>query len=393
MVSQVFGHVVGVDTHAKTHTLVAIDQLGARHGIAQTFPTNPAGLKRAQAWIERETTVPVLVAMEGTGSYGAQFCDLLVASGVRVSETKPPKRGVRRAGKFDPIDAEHAARYALALPVEQLITPRDHAGDHAALTVLLTARAALKRSRGSSINRLTALLRGFGFGLDVRTSLTDEQISQVAAWRAHRTDDAGMVTIRAEATREAQDILRRSVELKANEKGLLKHVSALAPRLLAEHGVGPYVAAQLVVSWSHKGRIRSEAAFARFAGAAPIPASSGNTTRHRLHRGGDRQLSNALYVTAFYRYHHDPVAYFAKKTQEGQTRKEIIRSLKLLHRPPPLSRPGEPHRLASDTRHPSPEPPTQRVEPSSTAHPATLTRPKTISELGHQSGKDLRPYA
>ena len=351
MVSQVFRHVVGVDTHAKTHTLVAIDQLGARHSTAQTFPTNPGGLKRAKAWIERETTAPVLVAMEGTGSYGAQFCDLLIAAGMRVSETKPPKRGVRRAGKSDPIDAEHAARYALALPVEQLITPRNHAGDHAALTVLLTARAALKRSRGSSINRLTALLRGFGFGLDVRTSITDEQISQVAAWRAHRTDDAGMVTIRAEATREAQDILRRSVELKTNEKGLLKHVTALAPRLLAEHGVGPYVAAQLIVSWSHKGRIRSEAAFARFAGVAPIPASSGNTTRHRLHRGGDRQLNNALYVTAFYRYHHDPatVAYVTKKTQEGQTRKEIIRSLKRYIARRPLSRPRKPHRLGRDT--------------------------------------------
>ena len=330
MVSQVFHHVVGVDTHAKTHTLVALDHLGARQGVAQTFPTPPAGLKRAHAWIERETTAPVLVAMEGTGSYGAQVCDLLIASGVRVSETKPPKRGVRRAGKTDPIDAEHAARYALALPVAELITPRDHAGDHAALTVLLTARTAINRSRGSSVNRLTALLRGFGFGLDVRKSLTDEQISEVAAWRAHRTDDVGMATIRAEATREAQDILRRGVELKANHKGLLKHVTALAPRLLAEFGVGPFVAAQLIVSWSHKGRIRSEAAFARFAGVAPIPASSGNTTRHRLHRGGDRALNSALYVTANFRYNHDPAtaAYVEKRTQQGQTRKEILRSLK-----------------------------------------------------------------
>ena len=330
MVSQVFHHVVGVDTHAKSHTLVAVDHLGVKQGTAQTFPTTPAGLKRAHAWIERETTAPVLVAMEGTGSYGAQFSDLLTAAGVRVSETKPPKRGVRRAGKTDPIDAEHAARYALALPVEELITPRSHVGNHAALTVLLTARAAIKRTRGSSINRLTALLRGFNFDLDVRNSLTDEQISEVAAWRAHPTDDDGMATIRAEATREAQDILHREGELKANHKGLQKHVTVIAPRLLAEFGVGPYVAAQLIVSWSHKGRIRSEAAFARFAGVAPIPASSGNTTRHRLHRGGDRALNNALYVTAFYRYHHDPdtAAYVQKRTLAGQTRTEILRSLK-----------------------------------------------------------------
>jgi transposase len=294
------------------------------------FPTTAAGLKRASAWIGRETSGPVLVAMEGTGSYGAQFCDLLLAAGLQVSETKPPKRGVRRAGKSDPIDAEHAARYALALPVENLITPRTHAGDQAALTVLLTARAALKTSRSSALNRLTALLRGHEFAMDVRQALTDTQLGQVAAWHAHPTDTSGMATIRAEAIREAQDVARRSHELKENEKGLLKHVTALAPRLLSEYGVGPYVAAQLLVSWSHKGRIRSEAAFARFAGVAPIPASSGNTTRYRLHRGGDRALNNALYVTAFYRYHHDPdtIAYVARKTSEGHTRKEILRNLK-----------------------------------------------------------------
>ncbi|MBB5642284.1 transposase [Cryobacterium roopkundense] len=330
MVSQQFSYVIGVDTHAKTHTLVALDHLGGKHGTAQTFPTTPPGLKRAQAWIERETTGPVLVAMEGTGSYGAQFCDLLTAAGVRVTETKPPKRGVRRAGKTDPIDAEHAARYALALPMEHLITPRNHAGHHAALTVLLTARAALKKAHSASNNRLTALLRGYGFGLDVRLALTAEQVKVVAAWRAHRNDDVGMVTIRAEAAREAREILSRQAELTANEKGLLKHVKALAPYLLLEHGVGAIVAAQLIVSWSHQGRIRSEAAFARFAGIAPIPASSGNTIRYRLHRGGDRALNTAIWVTTFYRYHHDPAtaAYVEKRTKEGKTPKEIQRVLK-----------------------------------------------------------------
>lgn len=330
IVPQHFSHVIGVDTHAKTHTLVALDRLGVMHRPPQTFPTNSAGLKRAHAWITRETTGPVLVAMEGTGSYGAQFCDLLTHAGVRVTETKPPKHGVRRAGKSDPIDAEHAARYALALPLERLITPRNHAGSHAALTVLLTARTALKKNRSAANNRLTALLRGYGFGLDVRLALTDAQVTLVATWRVHRSDTIGMATIRAEATREAQDILRRDSEITANEKGLRQHAMILAPELLAEHGVGPFVAAQLIVAWSHRGRIRSEAAFARFAGIAPIPASSGNTTRHRLHRGGDRALNNALWVTAFYRYHHDPAtaAYVVRKTAEGKTPREIQRLLK-----------------------------------------------------------------
>ena len=330
IVPQHFSHVIGVDTHAKTHTLVILDHLGIRHRPPQTFPTSPAGLKRAHAWIQRETTGPILVAMEGTGSYGAQFCDLLTTAGIRVTETKPPKHGVRRAGKSDPIDAEHAARHALTLPIDRLITPRNHAGSHAALTVLLTARAALKKSRSAANNRLTALLRGYGFGLDVRKALTEEQLRLVAGWRAHPTDDLGMATIRAEATREAQDIHRRDGELKANEKGLLQHAKLLAPQLLAELGVGPVVAAQLIVSWSHSGRIRSEAAFARFAGIAPIPASSGNTTRHRYHRGGDRALNNAIWVTAFHRFHHDPrtAAYVAKKSAEGKTQIEIQRLLK-----------------------------------------------------------------
>lgn len=330
IVPQHFSHVIGVDTHAKTHTLVALNHLGGRHRPPQTFPTSPAGLKRAQAWIQRETTGEVLVAMEGTGSYGAPFCDLLTKAGIRVAETKPPKHGVRRAGKSDPIDAEHAARYALSLPVDRLITPRNHAGSHAALTVLLTARTALKKTRSGSNNRLTALLRGYGFGLDVRLALTDEQVRTVANWRQRPSDDLGMATIRAEATREANEILRRDKELKANEKGLKQHAKLLAPELLAELGVGPFVAAQLIVAWSHPGRIRSEAAFARFAGIAPIPASSGNTTRHRYHKGGDRAVNNAIWVTAFYRYHHDPktAAYVAKRTADGKTPLEIQRLLK-----------------------------------------------------------------
>jgi transposase len=329
IVSQAFDHVIGVDTHAKTHTLVVLDSHGVRQA-GDTFPTSPAGLKRAHAWMLRHAPGRILTAMEGTASYGAQFNDLLAREGIAVAETRPPKRGVRRVGKTDQIDAELAARHALALPIERVITPRTHSGDHAALSVLLTARNAISTARTATINQLTALLRGHWLGIDARRPVTQSQITQIGQWRTHPSDDAGTATIREEATLEAQEIIRRDGELTHNEAGLRKNVKVIAAWLLDEPGVGPFVAAELIVTWSHKGRIHGEAAFARFAGVAPIPASSGNTTRYRLHRGGDRQLNRALWVTAFNRYHHDPetMKYVAKKTKEGKTRNEILRCLK-----------------------------------------------------------------
>jgi transposase len=329
IVSQEFDHVIGVDTHAKTHTLVVLDCHGAKQA-GDTFPTSPAGLKRAHAWIVRNAPGRILVAMEGTASYGAQFSDLLTREGIVINETRPPKRGIRRVGKTDQIDAELAARHALALPIERVVTPRTHTGDHAALSVLLTARNAISAIRTATVNQLTALLRSYALGIDARKALTPAQILIVSQWRAHSSDDSGTATIRAEAIREGQEILRRDSELKHNERGLVQHVKSIAAWLLEEPGVGPFVAAQLIVAWSHKGRIHGEAAFARFAGVAPIPASSGNTTRYRLHRGGDRQLNRALWVTAFNRSYNDPrtLEFVAKKTAEGKTREEILRCLK-----------------------------------------------------------------
>jgi transposase len=102
------------------------------------------------------------------------------------------------------------------------------------------------------------------------------------------------------------------------------------PALLDEAGVGPVVAAQLIVPWSHQGRLRSEACFARLAGVAPVPASSGQTQRHRLSRGGDRQLNRALHTIALHRRQHDPRTkdYIAKRIAEGKSRRETTRLLK-----------------------------------------------------------------
>jgi transposase len=121
-----------------------------------------------------------------------------------------------------------------------------------------------------------------------------------------------------------------TIEADELEREILAQVRSLAPRLLDEPGVGPIVAAQLLVAWSHRGRLRSEACFARLAGVAPIPASSGQTTRHRLSRGGDRQLNRALHTIVLHRRQHDPATrdYIARRVAEGKSTREATRLLK-----------------------------------------------------------------
>jgi transposase len=137
------------------------------------------------------------------------------------------------------------------------------------------------------------------------------------------------------ATRQVLRSLARRIEAATAEaaeleREILSHVRALAPQLLDEPGVGPIVAAQVIVAWSHQGRVRSEAAFARLAGVAPIPASSGQTVRHRLSRGGDRQLNRAIHTVILHRRQHDPAtkAYIARRVAKGKSRRDATRLLK-----------------------------------------------------------------
>jgi transposase len=128
----------------------------------------------------------------------------------------------------------------------------------------------------------------------------------------------------------ARRIEAATAEAAQLEREILSHVRTLAPQLLDEAGVGPIVAADVIVAWSHHGRVRTEAAFARLAGVAPVPASSGQTVRHRLSRGGDRQLNRALHTIALHRRQHDPTtqAYIERRVAEGKSRREATRLLK-----------------------------------------------------------------
>jgi transposase len=139
----------------------------------------------------------------------------------------------------------------------------------------------------------------------------------------------------ATTARVLRDLARRALELRGeaarHEKDILALVRSWRPDLLAQPGIGPIVAATILCAWSHPGRIRSEAAFAMLAGAAPIPATSGQaTTRHRLNRYGDRQLNRALHtaVLSRLRYHPATQAYATRRTTEGKTPREIKRCLK-----------------------------------------------------------------
>lgn len=331
IVSHVFDYVVGVDTHARTHMFYIVEAATGARQTADQFPATAAGMKRAQAWIGRHTQGKVLAAIEGTGSYGAQLARALDAGGLTVAEMDVPVKEHRKHGKSDPLDAESAARRALRMGTEHLNVPRARDGHRAALQVLLTARHTLQKSRTQAINQVTALLRIHDLGVDARRTLAAAKIKQIAAWRPTDSADPGTDAARAEAIRLAVEVRRRDDELAANKARLRHHVEQAGKALLDEVGVGVVVAAQLIVSYSHKGRIRSEAAFARLAGAAPIPASSGNNTKFRLHRGGDRDLNSALWRVVFYRTHHDhpaTTAYVAQHLAKGHTPRQINRTLK-----------------------------------------------------------------
>ena len=179
-------------------------------------------------------------------------------------------------------------------------------------------------------NALTALLRVNDLGIDARKPLTLTQIGEISRWRS-REEPIARVVARDEAIRLARQILAFQETLTTNQKRMIELIaqSPAAP-LLEEPGVGAYTAAILITAWSHPGRVRSEAAFAALAGVSPIPASSGNTIRHRLNRGGDRRLNRALHVIAMSRMqHHDNTkTYVEKRLTEGRSKREIRRCLK-----------------------------------------------------------------
>jgi transposase len=330
-VQELYANVVGVDTHARTNTYAILVAATGRVVDTATFPTSPPGLKRAISWIDRHSEPgKTLVSIEGTNSYGAGLTRALRTTELDVCEVRPPRRTSRAGrGKSDEIDAMAAARTVLGEQVEALLEPRAE-GARQALRILLNARSIMERQGTADRLMLTSLLRTMDLGVDARHAVTDEQILSVSRWRARRDDDLTTKIARAEAKRLAAAILQFQAQLAANHKQLQDVVGTMAAGLMDLSGVGPVSAAQVLVSYSHPGRVRSEAAFAALAGVNPIPASSGNKTRHRLNRHGDRQLNKAIHTIARSRMMFDPttIAYVERRTAEGKTLREIRRCIK-----------------------------------------------------------------
>jgi len=330
MLADQVDHVIGVDTHRDSHSAAIVAALSGALEIDTTIGANPIGYKQLLRFARQHAPGRRVWAIESSGSFGAGLATFLLEHGEWVVEVERPARPARRNGaKSDELDALRAAREALTR--EHLAQPRCR-GDREAVRVLLVTRRGAMRARTRAINHLKALvvtareeLRHQLRGLD-----TDELVTRCARLRtlpAHSVEHrATVIALRHTARR----VLALEAEANDLETELDAIVARVVPGLLAETGVGPISAAQLYCSWSHRGRLRTDAAFAMLGGSAPIPASSGQTIRYRLNRGGDRQLNCALHTIVLTRLKHDPAtrAYAARRAAEGKTPREIKRCLK-----------------------------------------------------------------
>jgi transposase len=317
--------VIGVDPHRDTLAAAVTDMVGA---CSQTsVPADGAGYCQLLEFARVQVPGWRCWAVEGAGSYGAGLAAFLQARGERVVEVGRPKRPPRRSGaKSDALDAVRAAREALAQ--DHLLAPRRR-GDREALRVLLVTRHSACAAKVCAINQLKALIVGAPEELpaELRGLATRRQIMRCARLRDRPARSLEhRMTIKA-LRLTAQRIQLLAVEAAGLRADLDRLVAAVAPWLLELPGVGPISAAQVLVSWSHAGRLRSEAAFAALAGVNPIPASSGQVTRHRLNRSGDRQLNRALHTVVVARLRDDPDtrAYAARRRGQGKSARDVRR--------------------------------------------------------------------
>ena len=315
---------IGVDTHKATHTAVALDRLGTQVGSCE-IAASEAGYLELVRWAN-ELGEPAF-ALEGAGSYGAGLARLLAACGLPVYEVERPRRRERRRGKNDLLDAGRAA--GRLLNREGLSRPRGGGQAREDLRLLLLERRGAIRAHTAALNQLHAVLVTGPTELRERLSglRGDKLVERCRRLRATGDEDRVLIAVlRRLATRTRQ----LAAELAQLEAELGQIVSALVPALLEECGVGPVCAAQLVVSSGDPERMRSESSFAALAGTSPVEASSGAIRRHRLNRGGDRHLNNALHIIARtrLRHHAETRAYHERLLNRGKTKREALRCIK-----------------------------------------------------------------
>jgi transposase len=319
----------GVDTHSEVHVAAALDPVGGLLGVRE-FPATAAGYCGLLGWLRGFGAV-ALVGIEGTGSYGAGLARHMAGAGIRVVEVdRADRQDRRRNGKSDPLDAVSAARAAQSGRAAGAPKGRDGAVE--AIRVLMVAKRSARNERTQAINQARALI----------LTGPDELRSRFAGHRAAALA-AGITALRPRpggaadyAVRIALRELGRRVEfldaqIERLDELIVPLVTVRAPGLLSLCGVGPDTAALLLIAaGDHPERLRSEAAWAHMCAVAPIPASSGKTRRHRLNRGGNREANHALWRIVITRMSARPAtrAYVERRTEEGLSRKEIIRCLK-----------------------------------------------------------------
>jgi transposase len=324
-------HVVGVDTHKDTHTAAVVTAITGGEEASETVPANRDGyeslIELADSYADASDRA---WAIEGTGSYGAGLAEFLSARGEWVIEIDRPSRPAQRNGaKSDSLDAVRAAREALGR--EKWAEPRAR-NEREAMRVLVTTRQGAVKDRTRAINQLKAMIVSAPDTLRDRLRGHDgnDLFNRCARLRQTADRSTDVEATVAALRRLAQRIQHLDIEIKDHDRDLKRLTTQHCPHLVAELGVGPIVAAQTYIAWSHPGRCRNEAAFANLAGTAPIEASSGQVVRHRLNRGGDRQLNRALHTAVLSRARSDEPtkAYINRRLTEGKSLREARRCLK-----------------------------------------------------------------
>ncbi|MCZ2818712.1 IS110 family transposase [Modestobacter sp. VKM Ac-2984] len=330
MLAELVEVVIGVDTHSQTHTAAVVDAHTGGVLARATVIADPDGYQALVELAEQHSGLRAW-AMEGTGGYGAGLARHLGEAGELVIELDRPKRPARKAGaKSDPIDAERAARDALARG--QLAQPKT-GPERAALQMRLTARRAAIEAATAAQRQLLAMVITAPEVVRTRFRGQSTRAMLTTATRLRPATTSGDVEVLTALT-VLRNLARRvrflETEAADHEAAIRAIVRAWRPDLLELTGVGPIVAATVLTAWSHPGRCRSDAAFAMLAGTAPIPASSGKTVRYRLNRSGDRQLNRALHVITLSRLRYDQRTrdYADRRRAQGKTDREIKRCLK-----------------------------------------------------------------
>ena len=327
MLATMVEHVIGIDPDRDRVTAAVVDTATTGEQASAAFATTRRGYEQLLEWANQHTPARRAWAVEGAGSYGAGVTSYLASQDEWVVEFNNP-HPTRDGAKTDALDALRAARQVLGRSWPAV--PRTR-GQREALRVLETTRHSAQNARVSAICALKALV--ITAPVDLRDQLRDlTTTALVTKCHAFRP---GHSPSELAATKTAMRSIARRIRTLAAEIAELRTsiaelVETVAPQLLQQHGIGPITAAQVYIAWSHPGRCRNEAAFARLAGVAPLEASSGQRTRHRLNRYGDRTLNQALYIIAITRTRICPktLAYIAKRVSQGKTTREARRCLK-----------------------------------------------------------------